>query len=206
MRILIVGSTGTIGGAVAGALAARGHEVVRVGHRNGDHTVDLADAPSIDALYAAVGGVDAVVCAAGDAVFGSIADLDAFAYQASLDSKLMGQVNLVRAGLGRVSDGGSFALTTGTLSRRPAAGTVAVAMTGAAVEGFVRAAALDLRSRYRINAVSPGHVAESRVASGLDPMPGIWAKDLAAYYVRCVEGAASGEVFQAEAPMVSPPL
>jgi NAD(P)-dependent dehydrogenase (short-subunit alcohol dehydrogenase family) len=71
-------------------------------------------------------------------------------------------------------------------------------MTGAAVEGFARAVALDLDGRYRVNVVSPGWVAESRVASGLDPLPGIWARDLAVYYRRLVEGDESGAVHVAE--------
>jgi NAD(P)-dependent dehydrogenase (short-subunit alcohol dehydrogenase family) len=102
-----------------------------------------------------------------------------------------------------VSEGGSFTLTTGTLSQRPTPGTSAVAMVGGGVESFVRAAALDLEGRYRVNAVSPGWVAESRVKLGLEPMPGIWAKDLAAYYVRCVEGELSGQTLEAEEPMAA---
>jgi len=119
-------------------------------------------------------------------------------FRTSIDNKLMGQVNLVRAGLGKVSEGGSFTLTSGTLSQMPGEGTVAVSMTGAAVEAFARAAAIDLAGRYRVNVVSPGWVAESRVAAGLDPMPGIWAKDLAEYYVDFVEGDPTGEVVNAE--------
>ena len=68
------------------------------------------------------------------------------------------------------------------------------ALIVAAVEAFVRAAALDLEGRYRINVVSPVWVAEARVRAGLPPMPGIWVKDLAEYYVRLVEGEATGQV------------
>jgi NAD(P)-dependent dehydrogenase (short-subunit alcohol dehydrogenase family) len=200
MRILHVGATGTIGAAVAAVLAARGHEVVRVGRSEGELRVDLADPASIEALYAATGPVDAVVCTAGVARFGPLEELDDDAFRASLANKLMGQVNLVRRGLGSVREGGSFTLTSGTLSEKPDSDTSAVAMTGAAVEAFGRAAALDLEGRWRVNVVSPGAVADSRVARGLEPMPGIWAKDLAAYYVDLVEGDATGEVVTAEEP------
>jgi hypothetical protein len=64
----------------------------------------------------------------------------------------------------------------------------------------VRAAALDL-DEHRLNAVSPGWVAESRVAAGLDPLPGIWAEDLAEYYVSVVEGTETGRVLLAEEAM-----
>jgi NAD(P)-dependent dehydrogenase (short-subunit alcohol dehydrogenase family) len=201
MRILHVGATGTIGTAVADALGTRGHDVVRVGASSGNLTVDLADPASIEALYAACGAVDAVVCTAGVARFGPLEELTDEDFRTSLANKLMGQVNLVRRGLRVVREGGSFTLTSGTLSEKPEAGTPAVAMTGAAVEAFARAAALDLDGRWRVNAVSPGPVADSRVARGLDAMPGIWARHLAAYYVELVEGSQTGEVVTAESPM-----
>jgi len=203
MKILVVGGTGLIGRAVSAALEGRGHEVVRVGFRDGDRSVDLSDPGSIEALYAGVGKADAVVCTAGIAVFGALQELDDDAFHTSIANKLMGQVNLVRFGVGPVTEGGSFTLTTGTLSQRPTPGSAAVAMAGGAVESLVRAAALDLAGRYRINAVSPGWVAESRVASGLEPMPGIWASDLAQYYVRCVEGESTGEVLEAETALAA---
>jgi NAD(P)-dependent dehydrogenase (short-subunit alcohol dehydrogenase family) len=186
---------------VAAALEGAGHEVVRAGHSDGDVTVDLASPASVDAMYAEVGALDAVVCAAGIAVFGALEDLDDAAFRTSLDNKLMGQVELVRRGLGVVREGGSFTLTSGTLSRRPTPASVAVAMAGAALEGFAKAVALDLRGRWRVNVVSPGWVAESRVKSGLEPMPGIWAEDLAAYYLRLVEGNETGAVLEAEGPL-----
>jgi len=194
MRVLIVGGTGLIGGAVASALETRRHTVVRAGVDDGDVQVDMADTRSIEMLYAAVETPDAVVCAAGVAQFGPLAQLTDEAFASSISSKLMGQVNLVRRGLGRVREGGSFTLTSGDLSQLPSPGSTAVTMTGAAVEAFARAAALDLEGRYRVNVVSPVWVAESRVRAGLPPMPGIWAKDLAEYYVRLVEGEATGQV------------
>ena len=201
MRILHVGATGTIGSAVAAALAARKHEVVRVGRSDGDLRVDLADPASIEALYGASGPVDAVVCTAGVARFGPLEKLTDEDFGSSLANKLMGQVNLIRRGLGTVREGGSFTLTSGTLSAEPEEATSAVAMAGAAVEAFARAAAIDLAGRWRVNVVSPAAVADSRVARGLDPMPGIWAKDLARYYVALVEGDRTGELVTAEKPM-----
>jgi len=198
MRVLVVGATGTIGSAVAAALTARGHEVVSAAATRGDVRVDMADPASIAALYAAVPTLDAVVCAAGRAEFGKLEDLSDDAFRASIASKLMGQVNLVRQGVGRVREGGSFTLTSGGLAQVPAPATTAVTMTGAAVEAFARAAALDLAGRYRVNVVSPGWVAESRVKAGLPPMPGIWAKDLAARYAALVEGDVTGQVVSAE--------
>ena len=100
-----------------------------------------------------------------------------------------------------MTEGGSFTLTTGTLTTKPGPGAAAVAMVGGGVEAFVRAAAVDLQGLYRVNVVSPGWVAESRRAAGLDPESGIWAADLAEYYVRSVEGDQTGEVAEAESAL-----
>jgi NAD(P)-dependent dehydrogenase (short-subunit alcohol dehydrogenase family) len=198
MRILVVGATGTIGNAVSDALEKRDHEVLRVGSSAGELQVDIAAPASIDALYDAVGSLNAVVCAAGVAAFGAMDELTDEDFQSSIANKLMGQVDLVRRGMRAVAEGGSFTLTSGGLSQEPGPGTVVVSMVGAGVEAFARAAALDLEGRYRVNVVSPGWVAESREKAGLEPMPGIWAADLAEYYVDLVEGTQTGQILSAE--------
>ena len=193
MRILVVGATGTVGSAVSSALEACGHAVIRAGRSSGDHRVDLQDAASIEALFEAVGPVDAVVCTAGSARFGPVQDLTDDDYRSSIGSKLMGQVNLVRQGLRRLPRHGSVTLTSGTLSRHPEPGTAAVAMVGSAVEAFVRAAALDLPDGPRVNVVSPGAVRETLEALGMDPASGTPAAEVAGSYVRAVEGDMSGQ-------------
>ena len=198
MKILVIGSSGIIGSAVANALSERGQDIVEVTHSGEGLTADLSDIASLKALYDKVGKLDAVVCAAGVAQFGPLEELSDNDFMQSIENKLMGQVNLVRCGIGRVTEGGSFTLTSGGLSQKPAAATTAVSMVGAAVEAFVKGAAIDLEGRYRVNVVSPGWVAESRVQIGLAPMPGIWARDLAEYYIDLVGGLQTGQIVQAE--------
>ncbi len=199
MKILVVGATGTIGSAVADALAAR-HEVVRAGYSKAPVRVDLADAASIRAMYDAVGPVDAVVSAAGQAAFAPLGELTDEQYELCLRNKLMGQVNLVRLGTERVADGGSFTLTSGILARRPMAGGAAISMINSGVEGFARGAAIELPRGQRINAVAPGWVRETLIAMQMDPSWGIPSAEVAQAYVRAVEGAMSGETIDAVAP------
>lgn len=194
MRILLVGATGTIGGAVTAALAA--HDLVAVGHRHGAHRVDLADPASIRALYAAVGAVDAVVCAAGRAAFRPLQALTDADFDLSLRNKLMGQVNLVRIGLDFVRDRGSFTLSSGSLARQPAPGSAAISLVNAGLEAFVRAAALEMPRGMRVNVVSPGWVSETLAAMGRDPAEGTPAAIVARSYAESVEGDANGRVFE----------
>lgn len=117
------------------------HEILRASHTRSALAVDLGDPDSIRRLYADAGVVDAVVRAAGDSVFRPLFDLSDADFALCINNKLMGQVNLIRFGVELLSDGGSFTLTTGILSRRPIPGTAAIAIANAGLEGFVRAAA-----------------------------------------------------------------
>ena len=196
MRILVIGATGTIGAAVAQALDAR-HEVLRVGHSRSALTVDLADPASIRRLYANVGRLDAVVSAAGQAAFRPLLALSDTDLALGITNKLMGQVNLVRYGVEVLADGGSFTLTSGILSRRPMPGGAAISLVNAGLEGFVRAAALELPRGLRINAVAPGWVRETLLAMHMDPSAGVPAAQVAETYVEAVEGAMTGRVLDA---------
>src|ERR1700686_123691 len=193
MRILIIGATGTIGAAIAQALDAR-HEVLRASLSRSALAVDLADPDSIKRLYAKVGTVDAVVSAAGRAAFGPLLALSDEDFALSLTNKLMGQVNLVRFGVDALADRGSFTLTSGFLSRFPAPGSAAISLVNAGLEGFVRAAALDLPRGLRINAVAPGWVYETLVALKRDPSTGAPAARVAQAYVKSVEGGMTGQI------------
>jgi NAD(P)-dependent dehydrogenase (short-subunit alcohol dehydrogenase family) len=193
MKILVIGATGTIGAAVTQALDAR-HEVLRASLSRSALAVDLADPESIKRLYAKVGSVDAVVSAAGRAAFGPLLALSGEDFSLGLTSKLMGQVNLVRFGIDALTDRGSFTLTSGFLSRYPMQGSAAISLVNAGLEGFVRAAALDLPRGLRINAVAPGWVSETLVALKRDPGSGVPAAQLAQTYVKLVEGTMTGQI------------
>ncbi|HTT10741.1 MAG TPA: short chain dehydrogenase [Burkholderiaceae bacterium] len=191
MRILIVGATGTIGRAVASALAA-GSEIIGVSRKSAGVSVDISDPASVKAMYGRVGKLDAVVCAAGSAKFSPLGQLSDADFRFCLDNKLMGQVNVVRFGLEHVSDGGSFTVTSGILARSPMPGSGAISLVNAGLEGFVRAAALEAPRRIRVNVVSPPWVTETLRALKMDPSQGLPAAVVARAYVRSVTGTESG--------------
>ncbi len=144
MRILVIGATGTIGQAVVAELEGR-HDLILASHRKAPVSVDIADPESIRALYVRAEGVDAVVCAAGQAAWKPLAELTDEDFTFSLENKLMGQVNLVRLGTDAVADGGSFTLTSGILSQKPSPSSAAVSVVNAGVEAFLPASEAALR-------------------------------------------------------------
>lgn len=196
MRVVVVGSSGTLGRAVAANLEKR-HEVVRVAHSHGDHHVDIASRESIDKLFRAVGAFDALVSAAGLARFAPLARLTDEDFQLGFSNKLMGQINLVRFGVATIRDGGSFTLTSGVLASEPAPGSASITPVNAGVEAFARAAALELPRGIRINAVSPPWASETLSSLGMDPHGGLPAETIARAYVESVEGHATGQVIDA---------
>ncbi len=194
MRILVVGATGTIGKAVAAALG-RDHEVLGAS-RKSNIPVNIADPESIRAMYRAVGPVDAVVSAAGDARFAPLIKLSDEDFEYSFRNKLMGQVNLVRFGLDAVRDGGSLTVTSGSLARRPMAGSGAISLINAGLEGFVRAAALEAPRRIRVNAVAPPWITDTLRALGMDASGGMTPENAAKLYLRSVVGKETGAVIE----------
>ncbi len=178
MKILLIGASGTIGTAVFAALS-RKHDVVGVSRNEGEVRVDITRPDSIWDMYRKIGEVDAVVCCAGGAAWKALRDLTDSDFDMSLSNKLMGQVNLVRAGIDHVRDGGSFTLTSGILAQQPMPGSAAVSLVNAGIEGFARAAALELKRGQRINVVSPPWVSETLAKMGQDPKNGLPAEVLA---------------------------
>ncbi|TDD80321.1 short chain dehydrogenase [Actinomadura darangshiensis] len=198
MKILLVGANGTLGQSVRAALRERGHDVLSASRKDSDIAVDITDPRSIQAMYERAGRVDAVACAAGSVPWRQLSELS---HQDMLDGmvgKALSQVELVRQGSPLVSESASFTLITGVLARDPIfTGTVASLANGA-VESFVRAAAIELPHRQRINAVSPTVFTESLAEYGdafigFEPEP---VRKSAQAYVRSIEGHQTGRIFE----------
>ena len=187
MRVLLVGPSGRLGTAVQQALTAS-HEVVTASRSGSDVTVDIRDPQAIAAMYEQVGRVDAVACAAGAVPYKPLTRLEPEDFRAGIADKLLGQVELVRQGVGHVADDGSFTLITGGLARQPIRTGAVASLVNGALESFVKAAAIELPARQRINAVSPTVFSEAlddygSYFPGFLPVP---LRDVAATYVRSI--------------------
>jgi NAD(P)-dependent dehydrogenase (short-subunit alcohol dehydrogenase family) len=197
MKIVVIGATGTIGGAVVKLLRQR-HQVIAVSRSSGDYRADITNKASIETALRAIGKVDAIVSAAGSAVFKPLTALTDSDFDKSLQDKLMGQVNVVRAGAQYIQSGGSITLTSGILAQEPMPGSAAISLVNAGLEGFGRAAALELQSaKVRVNVVSPPWVRETLVALNMNPSSGLPADEVAKAYAQSVEGSATGEIIDA---------
>ncbi|OUJ74498.1 short chain dehydrogenase [Hymenobacter crusticola] len=197
MKIILVGATGTIGKKVTATLE-NDHELVKVGSKSGDVQADITSSESIEAMYKQIGAFDALISTAGGAHFGPLANMTAADFQKGLNNKLLGQINLVLIGQHYIRPKGSFTLSSGILSDDPIRNGANLTTVNAAVNAFVRAAAIELENNVRINAVSPGLVEDS--AAMLPDFPGhaLAKMDVVVRaYLKSVLGAQTGQVYPA---------
>ena len=107
------------------------------------------------------GSFDAIVAALGSAPFAYLKDANTEDFQAGLNNKLQGQINLVLHGLDHLVDGGSFTLITGILAQHPVEKFVVASTFNGGPEAFTYAASTDIPRGIRIKTVSPNVVEES---------------------------------------------
>lgn len=192
-KVLVIGASGLIGSHVVQAFKGTA-EVIEASFGSDTMPVDITDRESLVTLLRAVGLVDAIICTAGVVRFAPWASDEDASWTHGLANKLMGQINVVRLGSDFIRPGGSITLTTGVLAQYPMPGSSIVTTVNAALEAFVRAAAVELPATIRVNAVSPGWVTETMVAMGMDPAPGLPAAEVAQHFVVQANSGKTGTV------------
>ena len=112
----------------------------------------------------------------------------------------MGQISLVQEAIPFINERGSFTLVSGVLNEEPIFAGVAGATVSGALEGFVRATAIELPKGLRINVVNPTILKESEAHMG-SFFPGVipvegWKVGQA--YKRAILGAQTGRVYKVD--------
>lgn len=154
MKMIIVGASGTMGRHLTTAFEKE-HEVITAASKSGAIQVDITSTESIENMFKQVGPFDALLSTAGPTFVGPWNKLSDKEFRQGVEGKMMGQINLVLIGQHYINPKGSFTLITGALSHDPQKNFANASAANGAVEGFVRAAAIELENGIRINAVSP---------------------------------------------------
>jgi NAD(P)-dependent dehydrogenase (short-subunit alcohol dehydrogenase family) len=181
-KILIVGGGSGMGLALARRCIEAGAAVVIAGRsedrlRQGREALgtptgldlavaDIAREDQVAALFTQTGALDHIVSTAADieGAYRLLPEMELEAAQRVVESKLYGPLLLAKHGAPRLARRGSLTFVSGIAAYRPSARGSVVAAVNAALEGLVRALAVEL-APIRVNAVSPGWVDTS-----------IWAK------------------------------
>jgi NAD(P)-dependent dehydrogenase (short-subunit alcohol dehydrogenase family) len=174
-RIVVVGGSSGMGLAVSAQLLRLHCEVLIVGRSRDKldaarealrafgaprlHQVDVTSEAQVQRLFEESGPVDHLVCTAADirGAYELLPQLSLDALDRAIRSKVVAPILLAKHGAQRMPAHGSITLTSGIAAYRPRPKGVAVAAINAALEGVVRAMAVEL-APLRVNAVSPGWV------------------------------------------------
>ncbi|MEH6712844.1 MAG: short chain dehydrogenase [Paraglaciecola polaris] len=193
MKIVLIGATGMIGSAVSNEL--KEHEIISAGFKNGQYQVDIENRDSIEAMFEDVGQVDAVISTTGLIAFAPLNELTIEQFRMTINNKILGHINLLQIASQYIRDGGSITFTSGYVAQNPMPGSSSVSLVNAALDAFVKAAALELGSKLRINTVSPRFVKETMTLMGMDSTDGVSAVDTANAYRHAIESNETGKAF-----------
>lgn len=152
------------------ALTGLGDHKVITASRSGkgtDYQVDITSHESLRALFKNVGAFDAVVNAVGHCEYANFVDMTAEQWELTVQSKMLGQINVVKIGLEYINDRGSFTLISGIHNVKPIPGSIADATTSGAIDTFVQCVANELPRGIRINVVNPTVLEEAWMFTAL---------------------------------------
>lgn len=192
MKALVTGASRGIGRATAEALIARGDEIAVVG-RDEEALIALAHsapkqvtaivgdvtrASERDAMVSrasdAMGGLDALICAAGIARHQPFVEANEDTLRQTFEVNAFAPFLLARdaaRAMTAASTSGVIVFLTSTLVDRPAPSTAAYAASKGSLTALTRALALELAPDIRVAAVSPGLV-DTAMARQLRLEPG----------------------------------
>ncbi|MGO4336236.1 SDR family oxidoreductase [Labrys sp. KB_33_2] len=174
-RILIAGGSSGMGLALARRCLNAGARVSIAGRSEGrlaqartslgestaldTIAVDITQERQVASLFERIGPLDHIVSTAADieGAYELLPSLDLKAVQKAVESKVYGPLLLAKHGAGKLAPTGSLTFVSGIAAYRPLPRGAAVAAVNAALEGLVKALAVEL-APLRVNAVSPGWV------------------------------------------------
>ncbi|WP_428330033.1 SDR family oxidoreductase [Mucilaginibacter sp.] len=169
-RVIILGGSSGLGFATAKAAAAEGANVVIVSGNqqridnalkelpdgNTGFALDLSHEANIKAFFNSIGSFDHLVYTAGENLkLNTISETEIDGARSFFNLRYWGALAAVKYGAPHINKGGSISLTSGTASARPGAGWSIASSICGAMEGFVRAMAVEL-APIRVNSVVPG--------------------------------------------------
>lgn len=169
-KVILLGGSSGIGLATAKAAAAEGALVTivsgnrqrvdnaanEIGNGAEGYALDLSNEENIKNLFESTGSFDHLVYTAGENLtLHNIAETELENARSFFNLRYWGAYAAVKYGSPHISKGGSICLTSGIASMRPGAGWSIASSICGAMEGLVRAAAVEL-APIRVNSVVPG--------------------------------------------------
>lgn len=194
MKAIVIGATGTIGKGIVEELESKGWEIIS-GHRNSIVNIDIDNAESVHNFFESTEKVDAIICAAGQAAFAPISELDEEKLQLSLNSKFAGQLRVAKYGLKNLKENGAIILTGGMFAYAPWPSTSVISAVNKGLEGFALGASLELEDGKRIMVAHPPLLSETAEKMGVESAPWPNTSVVAKSYSKALESGKTADVF-----------
>ena len=161
LRVLVLGGTGGVGGALATALAAQGARVAVAARRAPTYPCAARDPAAVEALFdrvaADLGGIDAVAHCVGSVLLKPAHRTSPDDWADVIATNLTSAFWVVRAAGRVMTQGGSVVLCSTAAAQVGLPNHEAIAAAKAGIEGLTRSAAATYAGRnLRFNAVAPG--------------------------------------------------
>ncbi len=159
-KIVVVGATGRLGREVVAGIK-NDYEVICAGRSGPDLKLDASDFSSVGEAFATVDSFDALVSCIGSAPFKPFEELTMEEFASGLSTKCLSQLNLAKAAIPFLSEGGSITLTSGIIGDEPLLSGSCAAAANGALNMSVSTIAAEFAGRLRINIVSPSIIENS---------------------------------------------
>jgi len=171
-KVVLLGGSSGLGLATAKAAAAEGAKVIIVSGNqqrieqalkelpkgSEGYAVDLSKEDNIKTFFGKTGSFDHLVYTAGENLnLTNISETEIDKARDFFTLRYWGAFAAVKYGAPHINPGGSINLTSGIASKRPGKGWAMASSICGAMEGFVRAVAIEL-APIRVNSVVPGVV------------------------------------------------
>ena len=171
-KVIVLGGSSGLGLATAKAAAEEGAKIVIVSGNqqridqalaelpkgSQGHAVDLSKEENIKSLFSQSGNFDHLVYTAGENLtLNAVSETELDHARQFFNLRYWGAFAAVKYGVPHINQGGSICLTSGIASTRPGKGWAIASSICGAMEGFVRALAVEL-APVRVNSVVPGVV------------------------------------------------
>jgi NAD(P)-dependent dehydrogenase (short-subunit alcohol dehydrogenase family) len=169
-KIILLGGSSGLGLATAKAASAEGADIIicsgsqqRVDQALNQlpdgtvgQVVDLSQELRIEKFFSATGSFDHLVYTAGESLnLNPIAGTEITKAKSAFTIRYWGAYTAIKYGVPHIQPGGSINLISGTANARPGSGWSVASSICGAIEGLVRAMAIEL-APIRVNSVVPG--------------------------------------------------
>lgn len=204
MKILLIGSSGTIGKAVAEYLKNNHYhfnhtnlQLIEAHRTSKAYPLDICNTKNLIEFLNNHAPLDAIVSVIGKTQWEIPKDIKD--YRISFEDKAFSQINLALTALDYLNPRSSITLTSGVVGKHISPKGSQMAIVNASIDAFVKTACYEIPN-IRLNAVAPSLTNDTfeKHATFFPGQKTALLQDVAKVYARSIYGIETGKIFEVE--------